>query len=1164
MTASATALLRKVTGLIIVLLLFMASCREAPQKETPDLEAGFLNPPYSARPHTWWHWMNGNVTAEGITKDLEEMQKAGIGGVQQFDVTTGIPEGPVRYLSKEWKKMVEHGVSEAGRLGLEYCIHNCAGWSTAGGPWITPELSMKKVVWTETHVQGPMDIARILRRPEANMDYYEDIAVLAFPTPPGGVTDMQKLNPELFISKRGQSAAILTDGNPETTVDFGEPSGEDPEFIMLDFGKPYKARTLTLTTLRTGWYGRGKGELQVSSDGIGFSSVRDFEFYAERPWSSASIALDVPASRFYRIVLTRSNTSGSLQVAEVALLPSPAIEHWQIKAGFLRGYSRDQRDYPELPDSLVIARDRILNLSDQMDRNGHLQWEVPPGRWTIMRFGTTTTGKGNHPAPEEGTGLECDKMDREAARIHFDAMLKKMSDELEASGKQFDATLIDSYEAGPQNWTSSFPEQFKQIRGYDCLELLPVITGKVVESFDFSEKFLWDWRNTIADLFEENFYGYFGELAHEHGLKLYIEPYSGQFRNMNAGSGADIPMGEFWVGRYGTGNIKQAASIAHTTGRKYVGAESFTASINSGAWKNHPGKLKAQGDAFFCAGLNRIIFHTFVHQPNTHVKPGMTMGPWGMRMGWTNTWWHAAPEWLGYLGRCQFMLQSGCFVADICYFTGEDAPNGFPDGIEQPPPGYDYDGVNRETLLNAQAENGKILLPSGMQYRLLVLPDSKHMTPELLEKISELARAGASVYGPPPVSSPSLSGRKEDEEEYRQLVQKIWGDCGGSRVKEHSYGEGKIFCGSGIENVLKKLGVEPDFEYSAIPEKAELHFIHRKAGGTDFYFVSNQQQDKPVLAECSFRVKDKYPELWDPEIGEIRPLPVYTVEEGRICLPLKLDPSGSAFVVFRKKVSGGRIASVSLNGTVMFPGIPGVPEVTASMPGFAPAGENGKEILCNFYRAGQYALGSSGNKTFEVAVDTMPDPISAGGPWKIEFQKDRGAPPSIETEELVSWTGHADPGVRYFSGTATYTQTVQVPAEWLEEGRTVFLDLGKVREIATVSVNGNEPVVLWKPPFRTEVTGLLRKGDNMLRIEITNLWPNRLIGDLQNGQEYEYEDYGNIKEIPGWFIGNQPKPGDGNVAFATWDHYDADSELFESGLLGPVRLVPAVRRKISF
>ena len=507
--------MKHINNVCLLLLLIITGCNSevnvSPVVSAEELAEQFLNPPASAKPHTWWHWMNGNISKEGITADLEAMAKAGIGGAQIFNVGEGIPPGAIRFNSPEWIDMVKHAHIEAKRLGLELCIHNCAGWSSSGGPWNTPENSMKIIVTSEMQVKGPAKVTDIPSQPKANLGFYRDIVVLAFPTPAAGdaKTKIQNLNSKIFINRS-----------------------------VIDYEKP-----------------------------------------------------------------------------------------------------------EELPIEMVIRQDAVIDLTGKFETNG---WNAPEGDWTIMRIGYTSNGRKNHPAQPEGTGLECDKLSKEAVKAHWDGHVALILDAIKESGISKDAginnVLIDSYEVGTQNWTDGLEKEFKKRAGYSITKFMPVFAGRIVGSSEITERFLWDFRRIVADMFAEAYSEYFGELAHKEGLLYSSEPYGNcPSDDIQYGSFCDIPMGEFWQNSghsVDMGNAKLAASIAHVYGKKFVGAEAFTAAPDGGKWLKDPYAMKAQGDAGYCGGINRMIYHRYAHQPWTEPTryPGMTMGQWGTHFERTLTW----------------------------------------------------------------------------------------------------------------------------------------------------------------------------------------------------------------------------------------------------------------------------------------------------------------------------------------------------------------------------------------------------------------------------------------------------------------------------------------------------------------------------------------------
>lgn len=1301
-----------------------------------DLEAGFRSPPRSARPLTWWHWMNGNVSREGITLDLEAMKQVGEGGAMIFDVSPGSPQGPVEYASKQWRALVKHAMTEAHRLGLEMYMHNCAGWSSSGGPWIGPEHAMQMLVVSETRVEGPKHFDAQLPQPPVRLGYYRDIAVIAFPTPRAEIDAMAERSPRVTASDSRLDTRRLVDGNPGTAAVMHIRPSKEPQYVQFEFDRPFTARALTIFGS-----GHASGELQVSADGSNFRKIAGFRIGRPGILRPPFVVGFPPATgRFFRLVFVSSDRRHrTASLAEVTLEAGYRISNWPAKAGYLRAEIASPAT-GSLPADVVIDRDRVVDLTGRMSADGRLSWDVPAGHWTILRFGHTPTGKTNHPSPPSGLGLECDKLSRQALEVHFNGMVGKVISDIGAlAGKTFTGVLIDSYEVGEQNWTPLFREEFRRLRGYDLLPFLPAMTGRVVESLEVSERFLWDVRRTIGDLFAENYFGYFAELCHRHGMILAVEPYgNGGFNCLTVGGKADFPMSEFWVGGWGSDNqcSKLASSSGHTYGHRIIGAEAFTASPQQGRWQNYPYKLKALGDLIFCGGVNRFVFHRYAHQPWRDLRPGMTMGPFGIHFERTNTWWEQSKAWLQYLARCQYLLQAGLFVADLCYFNGEHAPSNLParSRLRPPPPeGYDYDGCDDRVLLTRMSvRDGRIVLPDGMSYRLLVIRPGSWMTPEVAGKLRELVRAGAAIYGPPPAASPSLRGYPDCDRQVQAIADELWGPCDGKKVTRHRLGQGYVFYGEPLDEVLQSLGVPPDFQVTAARDNADIRWIHRRAGQADIYFVSNQLPRSEVV-ECSFRVTGRVPELWHPDTGLIQDAPVYRFRGGRTRVTLRLDPAGSVFVVFRRPArAADPIVSLTRNGQPALatapaspvrleirkavyglltgsmtdavdvtehlrkmvrdnklsvrasnriagdpaPNVvkqlfvryrvgekvftkivdenqvltipargegPGALEILLAVYGILPdnpadalkprvvdvteilrqrvknntltvkasnslagdpaplivkqmrvdyllggqpysitvrenqtltlplgtepvlaavevpppelkVGEKGQPVLIA-WQPGTYEAATASGKRLRAVVAELSKPLRITGPWQVRFPPGLGAPESAVFSRLMSWTESDVPGIKYFSGTATYLKRINIPARLLRRDRVLALDLGAVAVIARVWLNGQDLGILWKPPFRADITKAARPGDNLLQVEVTNLWPNRLIGDEQLPDDADFLPSGQMKQLPAWLTEGKPRPKTGRVTFTTWKFYTKDSPLLQSGLLGPVRLL---------
>ena len=711
-------------------------------------------------------------------------------------------------------------------------------------------------------------------------------------------------------------------------------------------------------------------------------------------------------------------------------------------------------------------------------------------------MGYSLTGEKNHPATPEATGYEVDKLSRKHVNTYVEHYVNLVAGAMGPYfGKSFRYFLMDSWEAGHENWTEDMAKEFRARRGYELTPFLPVLTGRVVESADASDRFLWDFRRTIADLLAENHYAAATEYFHKRGVGLYAEAMGSSLPTTGDGllskGQVDIPMGEFWTPLPGQkdspehpADVREAASAAHIYGKTLVAAESFTSMPMVPGWGQSPAYLKPIGDRFFALGLNRVVFHTSDHQPfvdEVH-KPGITLGPFGQHYSRNITWAEQAVAWNTYLARCSYLLQQGLFVGDLAYYYGEGAPVSVPFWKKvrpEPPPGYAYDYVNTDVLLNRMTvKDGRLVLPDGMSYRVLVLPeDVDRLTLPVVRKLRDLVAEGATLVAPRPGASPSLAGFPAADEEIRGIVNDVWGPMDGKSLTQHDYGKGKVYWGGSLEEVLLARKIAPDVEHSRPQPDTTLVWIHRRLPDADLYFIANQKERaEDVLA--TFRVEGRQAELWHPDTGSIEPAS-YRIEGGRTTVPLSLEPNGSVFVAFR-----------------------------------APA--------------------STTSRTLSRPVHTTLATLS--GPWSVSFPPSGGAPPQVRLDTLASWTVSADPGVKYFSGTATYAKEIQALPAWFKPGVRVVLDLGRVREIAEVSVNGKAVGgILWKAPFDADVTAALKPGANRLEIKVTNLWPNRMIGDLQPSatKRYTFTDY---------------KP------------YTKDSPLLESGLLGPVTLSSITRQ----
>lgn len=1052
----------------------------------------FQQPDVTARPWVYYFVLNGNLTREGITADFEPMTRAGIGGILFMEVDDGIPKGKVDFAGAEWMSLISYAFKEAKRLGLEINMNNDAGWNGSGGPWITPEMSTQKVVWSELVVDGT-NLPAILPQPESVRNYYKDIVVLAMPAPKMDVR-ISQLNIKSSLN----------------------------DLINRDFG------------------------------------------------------------------------------------PLAAT-------------------FDEAPADAVISRNQVIDLTSKMNSEGKLNWTPPAGKWLVMRFGHTITGKENHPAPKAGMGLECDKLSKAAAILHFDNLMKKIIQQnkaLTGKGQPLVSVHIDSWENGAQNWTPQMREEFHKRRGYDMFPFLPVLSGRIVGSTEISERFLWDLRQTVSEMLIENYAGTFRELAHQNGLRLSIEAYGEPADDITYASQADEPMGEFWAwGKYeGDWSCTEMASAGHIYGKPIIGAEAFT-SWSSEKWQGYPGNMKDLADWAFCEGINRLVFHRYAAQPFLNVAPGISMGPYGLHYERTQTWWEQSKAWHEYLARCQSLLQQGQFVADLIYLAPEGTPRNFtaPDETQIAPHirgGYGFDGCSADIVLNGmRVKDGKIVLPSGMIYKALVLPLVETMTPALLNKIKQLADAGALIIGPalPPVKSPSLADFGAGDETLRKIADDLWGS-------------GCILTGKTAPEILAEKGLSPDFE-STVP----LRWIHRRIGDADVYFVANPYPEK-IQTFADFRIIGRQPELWHPDNGQVENSVTYQERKSTTRVRLQLEPYGSMFVVFQKPSLGiDPVVALKLNGKTVWRmddiqknnihiikanyGVPGdsarsidvtkklqsivntgnlMFQVSDMAKGNDPAFGVIKTLTVDFsindrinsvsatdeqfinlasienslpeaeisadpenkwifagYQSGKYELITASGKIKTIRLKASSESKEIAGPWNVFFDPVAGGPGEVTFSALDDWSRRAEDGIKYYSGTAIYKKTFIAPA--VSKNERVVLDLGKVAVMAKVILNGKNLGIYWKPPYRMDITDALKKGENLLEIEVVNLWINRQIGDEYLPDDTDRNPDGSLKSWPDWVVNGRTSPT-GRFSFTSWRLYKKEDKLVESGLLGPVTI----------
>jgi len=988
----------------VLLLAPLVSLQAAVQPVAEDLEKNFMTPPVESRAWCYWWWLNGSASKEGITRDFEEMRKQGISGALLFDAGEAGPEAPrgPKFMSDAWRELYKHAVREADRCGIALGVNLCSGWN-AGGPWVTHEHAAKKLVSAQTTVKGPGRVTVALPEPAAIQSFYRDIAVLTIPINDGGMSSTLRASSQY----QDFGPALTEDGNGESRwVSNGDkpgmgPTPEKPEFLQFDLAEPRAAAGVYLEPYPD--CGPKDVEVQSSDDGQTFRSLKRLTL---KPREAVVIAFDEVRAKHFRVVFLSAHpyndgASWNVQVAEIALL------------------SKDQ-----LANKAKSAR--AVDVTKFVDEKGQLDWEVPAGNWKVLRLGYTLHGNEIKCVGSGPSGLEIDTMNSAAMDAHFaETGAKLIADAGPLAGKSLQYFHIDSWELGQPTWTPRMREEFQARRGYDPLPWLPAVLGQTVDNAAETRRFMQDYRRTAADLVAANYYGRLHELTVKGGLRgTHPEsggPFFGHWIDTLQCEGInDVPMGEFWkrnsepngpIGWHHNPSLKQAACVAHIYGKPVCQAEAFTSFGDD--WADDPWSMKDIGDAAFCEGLTRNVLCFWVHQPKLDAKPGFQWAHVGTHFDCNITWWPMADGWLTYLARCQHMLKQGLFVADFAYLQDEEIPGFISKRSEQQPArpaGFDYDVLNAEVLLTrASAKDGRLTLPDGMNYRYLVLPHQPGavLTSATLKKVNELAEAGVTVIGP------------------KTLAASV------SKLREGS-----------LDEVTRADHLTPDIEFRNPSEKTRFDWIHRRDGGTEIYFISNQAAED-ARATVALRVVGKQLELWDAVTGSIRDLPDYREEDGRTLVPLQFAPRQSWFVIFRAKARQAERTE----------------------------GKNFRELK----------------------------PVQeVGGAWEVQFDPnwfypDNGTGGKVRFEQLTDWTQRPEESVRYFSGTATYKTTFE--SKLKNTKSRVFLDLGVVKNVARVRLNGRDLGSVWTAPWRVEIGGALEAGANRLEIEVANLWPNRLIGD---------------------------------------------------------------------
>lgn len=1034
---------------IIAFTLLAMSCSGS-KTDNSKLESEFASPPESVRTSVYWYWMCGNISREGVIKDLEEMKRVGINrafiGHNYFEPYEGGRN--VRLMSDEWWDILHTALKKASELDIEIGLFNSPGWTQAGGPWIKPSESMRYLTHSDLAVKGPQKISVKLEKPK---DDFQDVKVIAYPSSSSRQIVLNSSNAQITVSPALKQVEKMFDGDRLSDVRLPKDVGYS---IDIKTQKDFTARSLTIYPSHSNI--NATVELQAKV-GNTYRTISEFTIdwhhlaviVGFQPFAPIVMTLDETKANEFRLLMKNGIQEGG--IAEVELSSVPRIENYAAKT-FAKMFQDPLpqwdyymwRDQPEVSDaSLNIDPKDVLDISAYMTADGTLTWNVPEGEWTISRTGMTSTTVTNNPAGPDGTGLEVDKINKKHVASHFDAFIGKILKRIPAEDrKTFKVVVQDSYESGGQNFTDGFLDSFKERYGYDALPYLPAYFGQVVGSRVQSDKFLWDMRRLVADRVAYEYVGGFRELSHQHGLTTWLENYghwgfSAEF--LMYGGQSDEVGGEYWLpnvvpsweNNLGQIENRAASSCAHIYGKPLVSAESNTS--GGPAFSRVPADAKKRTDKYFSEGINNTLLHVFIQQADTDRYPG-TNAWFGTEFYRTNTWYSHIDLFLNYIKRCNYMLRQGLNIADIAYFIGEDVPK--MTGIQEPalPIGRQFDYINAEVLLrDATVKDGLITLPHGTTYRVLVLPRVNTMRPELLAKIKQLIMDGAVVLGTPPTHSPSLQNQPQADEQVKKLSDELWGQVDGVNSTSAKVGKGMLFNGVGLEEVFSKIGCVEDCK---IPAEVPFLFGHRKMDNTDIYFISNQSE-LTQKANLKFRVKGLRPELFDPMTGRVRDLTEFSSDATGISVPVTLHGYESGFIVFRKK-------GESVAGTKNFPEPVKVAEL--------------KET------------------------------------WNVKFNGKLSNPASIRLDELCDLAKSTNDSIKYFSGNMIYTTTFDFDRS-LSDGEKIYLNLGEVNKLAKVWINEQYVGGVWTMPYSVDISSALKQGKNTLRIDVVNTWVNRMIGD---------------------------------------------------------------------
>jgi hypothetical protein len=1080
-----------------------------------ELSQNFKNPSKEYRPETWFHLNGNNISKEGLKLDLQAIKDAGLQGIHLFNKSgRAFPNvKPVKILSPEWEGLIRFTADECKRLDLKFTMQNCPGWSMTGGPWVPAEEAQRELVETVYHIYGGQNIEKTLKIDSLyhTKNYnYKDVQVLAFPTVEGD--NSAPYNPSK-IETNNQLVPWAAIFNPTSklivtrkTTHLDKPlkvyrkqgiaQENQKTWVKTSFDKEVTIRSIVFPQSRhmilNFQYPKVAVAVKVEAVINGNLSEITTVNLPDANWNDRRkhLTLAIPETTSNQFKFTFLGAD-SIAPEFIRLSAKPKLHNHEAKAGKVLRRLEKEVDYNYSENTIIDAKN-IINLTNKMAADGKLSWKAPKGNWTIVRFGHINMRLTNKPAVPEATGWESSKLDKIAIENHLkNGMIGNLIKDGGPIGDgKLHGLLIDSWESHVPTWTMNSEDLFKEFetrRGYSMKTYLPATMGYVVESKRTTTKFLRDLRQTMDDVFIDNFFKHFAKIANEMGADVYTEGAGGEvlpIDPMRYYGVSDIPMTEFWYPKSPSAQneyakpIYNAASAVHLYNKPKLAAEACT---QVGVkWNEHPFSVKYLIDYNFAKGVNHLVFHTFSHTPQTDVYPGSSFGgSIGFPFVRQQTWWKYMPEWIDYLSRNQYVLQQGEYVADVLRYYGDhfDRP---PFDLDAFPKGYRFDYLNEEILQEKLSiKNGEIHVENGGDYKIITLRDSEEIMLSTLKKLKELVINGAIILGDKPKNSPSLMDDEKDIKELLSIADELWGSTKNGVKK---VGKGKVYWGKTLDEVLKEEEIAKDV---VVSNKLNISWIHRETEDAHIYFVASKD-DKPVNVSLSFRVDNVSPQIWNAFTGNQQEAKVWKVENNRTNVALSLPSNGSKIIVFSKSDKKPTASKVAFKGETILDAKTGWYQIR-NTKNYPTLSWNNDEFSTSL--SGDYTFYQDGNSVIKKTVSI--EEVSLQNNWKLAFNKGWDTPEFIEVKELKSLTELKNDAVKHYSGTTTYTKSIDTK----ETGKSTILDLGEVANIAEVSINGEKVGVKWAPPFQFDITNYIKRGKNELEIKVTNTWRNQLIFD---------------------------------------------------------------------